>query len=157
MDWKRRINLCKTLLADFRDMIPDESEEEKRNVEITLESLADYTASEAFKENSDDEKEIDSWNILLNAIETCNEGVDSIYGKLYPQPPKYVTQDEAYEKLIEEYAQGIADGDDTVASMNINEWMDANKFVLVDGKDKRRKSSSSSSEDNETVNSRTKF
>lgn len=156
LDWKKRIDICKTILSDMKDMIPDECEEGKEEIAITLQGIEDYTSDEVFLENADKDKETDSWNIWMNTIRNCYEQLDLISDKLYPKPVRYVTRDEAYAKLLEEYAQGISEGDDTVASMNINDWMAENGFVLVEEDDARR-SSSSDGDDGETVNSRTKF
>ncbi len=153
MTYKERINLCKKLISDVMDMVPDDDEREE--LSTVIESMNEYTASRAFTENTDDEKTLDSWNILMNVIERCHEHMDSISEKLFPRPPIYVTKDEAFGKLIEEYAQAMAEGDETVASMNINEWMEANRYVIVDENDKRLESSSDT--DDETVNSRTKY
>ncbi len=153
MTYKERINLCKKLISDVMDMVPDDDEREE--LSTVIESMNEYTASRAFTENTDDEKTLDSWNILMNVIERCHEHMDSISEKLFPRPPIYVTKDEAFGKLIEEYAQAMAEGDETVASMNINEWMEANRYVIVDENDKRLESSSDT--DDETVHSRTKY
>ena len=152
MTYKERINLCKKLLTDIRDMIPDEDEYEKEQASIALESISDYTSSMAFLENKDEEKTIDSWNILMNAVNTSYECLEVISNKLFPRPPKYVSKEEAYKELADEYLKALESGDETVASMNINEWMEQKSFVIVDEDIKI-----SSSSDDETVNSKTKF
>jgi hypothetical protein len=154
MTYNERINICKKLLSDVRDMIPDD--EGKDDLSRVLTGLSEYVEGQAFLENTDEEKTIDSWNILLNTIEHCHEYVDSITEKLFPHPPKYITKDEAYGKLFEEYIKAFDEGDETVASMNINEWMDVNKYVIVDNDDARLESSSGG-DDEESVNSRTPF
>ena len=154
MTYKERINICKKLLSDVRDMISDD--EGKDELFRALTGLSEYVEGQAFLENTDEEKTIDSWNILLNTIEHCHEYVDDITEKLFPHPPKYVTKDEAYGKLLEEYTKALDEGDETVASMNINEWMDANRYVIVDNGDARLESSSGG-DDDESVNSRTSF
>ena len=55
-------------------------------------------------------------------MEQCYEEIDTIADKLFPKQPQYVTKDEAYNSLIEEYAKALSEGDDTIASLNINEW-----------------------------------
>lgn len=154
MTYKERINICKKLLSDVRDMISDD--EGKDELSRVLDGLSKYVEEQAFLENTDEEKTIDSWNILLNTIEHCHEYVDVITEKLFPNPPKYVTKDEAYGKLLEEYIKALDEGDETVASMNINDWMDANSYVIVDNGDARLESSSGD-DDDESVNSRTSF
>lgn len=154
MTYKERINICKKLLSDVRDMISDD--EGKDELSRVLAGLSKYVEEQAFLENTDEEKTIDSWNILLNTIEHCHEYVDVITEKLFPHPPKYVTKDEAYGKLLEEYIKALDEGDETVASMNINDWMDANSYVIVDNGDARLESSSGD-DDDESVNSRTSF
>ena len=49
----------------------------------------------------------------------------------------------------------LEEGDETVASMNINEWMEGNGYVIVDNGDERLEPSSGG--DGESVNSRTQF
>lgn len=154
MTYNERINICKKLLSDMRDMILDD--EKKEELSRVLIGLSEYVEGQAFLENTDEEKTIDSWNILLNTIEHCHEYVDDITEKLFPQPPKYITKDEAYGKLLEEYIKALDEGDETVASMNINEWMDVNRYVIVDNGDARLESSSGG-DDEESVNSRTSF
>lgn len=154
MNWNERIELCKTLLNDMKDMIPEESEKEKKDAEITLEAIEQYTASEAFIENKDCDKEKDSWSILLNTLERCGVYLEPIANKLFPHPPKFVTREDAFCKLIEDYAMSLKDGDETIVSLNINEWMAANHLVIVDEGDERLSSSSSNEE---SVNSRSKF
>lgn len=154
MNWNERIQLCKTLLNDMKDMIPEGSEEEKKDATLTLETIEQYTASEAFKENKDCDKEKDSWSILLNTLERCCAYLEPIGNKLFPHPPKFVTREEAFNKLIESYAMSMKDGDEAIASLNINEWMATNHFVIVDEDDERRNSSSSNEE---SVNSQSKF
>ena len=154
MDWKKRINMCKTLLSDIREMIPEENTEARESVSTTLQGILDYTDSEAFTENREDEKEVDSWNILDTTIDECSGQMQVIMDKLFPHPPKFITKEEAYRKLLEEYSQGIEEGDETVAAMNINDWIAENRYVLVEEGDKRLCSSSS---DDGTVNSRTEF
>ena len=154
MTYDERIDICKKLLSDVRDMVPDV--EGKEELSCVLAGLSEYVEGQAFLENTDEEKTIDSWNILLNTIEHCHEHVDDITGKLFPHPPKYVTKDEAYGRLLEEYTKALEEGDDTVASMSINEWMDANRYVIVDDGDARLESSSGGN-DGESVNSRTPF
>ena len=156
MTWKERINVCKKLLADIRDMIPEEHEDEKELFSLTLDNLGDFTASEAFLENGEEEKEMDSWNILINTLMKCNDCMDIISHKLYPNPPKYITQEQAYQKLLEEYMNGMKEGDDTVASMNINDWVADNGYIIVDEDDERLEKPDDS-DDSGTVNSRTKF
>lgn len=153
MTYSERIDICKKLLSDVRDVISDD--EGKEELSRVLAGLSEYVEGQAFLENTDEEKALDSWNILLNTIEHCHEYVDGITDRLFPHPPKYVTKDEAYGRLLEEYTKALDEGDETVASMNINEWMDANGYVIVDNGDERLESSSGG--DDESVNSRTQF
>ena len=153
MTYSERIDICKKLLSDVRDVISDD--EGKEELSRILAGLSEYVEGQAFLENTDEEKALDSWNILLNTIEHCHEYVDSITDRLFPHPPKYITKDEAYGRLLEEYTKALEEGDETVASMNINEWMDANGYVIVDNGDERLESSSGG--DDESVNSRTQF
>ena len=153
MTYSERIDICKKLLSDVRDVISDD--EGKEELSRVLAGLSEYVEGEAFLENTDEEKALDSWNILLNTIEHCHEYVDSITDRLFPHPPKYVTKDEAYGRLLEEYTKALDEGDETVASMNINEWMDVNGYVIVDKGDERLEPSSGG--DDESVNSRTQF
>ena len=153
MTYSERIDICKKLLSDVRDVISDD--EGKEELSRVLAGLGEYVEGQAFLENTDEEKALDSWNILLNTIEHCHEYVDGITDRLFPHPPKYVTKDEAYGRLLEEYTKALEEGDETVASMNINEWMDVNGYVIVDNGDERLESSSGG--DGESVNSRTQF
>ena len=153
MTYSERIDICKKLLSDVRDVISDD--EGKEELSRVLAGLSEYVEGQAFLENTDEEKALDSWNILLNTIEHCHEYVDGITDRLFPHPPKYITKDEAYGRLLEEYTKALEEGDETVASMNINEWMDANGYVIVDNGDERLESSSGG--DGESVNSRTQF
>ena len=41
MDWKKRINMCKTLLSDIREMIPEENTEARESVSTTLQGILD--------------------------------------------------------------------------------------------------------------------
>ena len=153
MTYSERIDICKKLLSDVRDVISDD--EGKEELSRVLAGLSEYVEGQAFLENTDEEKALDSWNILLNTIEHCHEYVDGITDRLFPHPPKYITKDEAYGMLLEEYTKALEEGDETVASMNINEWMDVNGYVIVDNGDERLESSSGG--DGESVNSRTQF
>ena len=153
MTYSERIDICKKLLSDVRDVISDD--EGKEDLSRVLAGLSEYVDGQAFLENTDEEKALDSWNILLNTIEHCHEYVDGITDRLFPHPPKYITKDEAYGRLLEEYTKALEEGDETVASMNINEWMDVNGYVIVDNGDERLESSSGG--DGESVNSRTRF
>ena len=153
MTYNERIDICKKLLSDVRDVISDD--EGKEELSRVLAGLSEYVEGEAFLENTDEEKALDSWNILLNTIEHCHEYVDGITDRLFPHPPKYITKDEAYGRLLEEYTKALEEGDETVASMNINEWMDVNGYVIVDNGDERLEPSSGG--DGESVNSRTRF
>jgi len=147
MTWKERINMCKKLLADVRDMLPEENEMEKELFSITLDNLGSFVSSEAFLENGDEEKEMDSWSILINTLKKCEECSDIISNKLYPNPPKYITQKQAHEKLLEEYMNGMKEGDDTVASMNINDWIADNGYIIVEEGDERLQDSDDGSVD----------
>ena len=153
MTYSERIDICKKLLSDVRDVISDD--EGKEELSRVLAGLSEYVEGQAFLENTDEEKALDSWNILLNTIEHCHEYVDGITDRLFPHPPKYITKDEAYGMLLEEYTKALEEGDETVASMNINEWMDVNGYVIVDNGDERLEPSSG--DDGESVNSRTRF
>ena len=153
MTYNERIDICKKLLSDVRDVISDD--EGKEELSRVLAGLSEYVEGQAFLENTDEEKALDSWNILLNTIEHCHEYVDGITDRLFPHPPKYITKDEAYGRLLEEYTKALEEGDETVASMNINEWMDINGYVIVDNGDERLEPSSGG--DDESVNSRTRF
>ena len=153
MTYSERIDICKKLLSDVMDVISDD--EGKEELSRVLAGLSEYVEGQAFLENTDEEKALDSWNILLNTIEHCHEYVDGITDRLFPNPPKYITKDEAYGRLLEEYTKALEEGDETVASMNINEWMDINGYVIVDDGDERLESSSGG--DGESVNSRTRF
>ena len=153
MTYNERIDICKKLLSDVRDVISDD--EGKEELSRVLAGLSEYVEGQAFLENTDEEKALDSWNILLNTIEHCHEYVDGITDRLFPNPPKYITKDEAYGRLLEEYTKALEEGDETVASMNINEWMDVNGYVIVDNGDERLEPSSGG--DGESVNSRTRF
>ena len=153
MTYSERIDICKKLLSDVRDVISDD--QGKEELSRVLAGLSEYVEGQAFLENTDEEKALDSWNILLNTIEHCHEYVDGITDRLFPHPPKYITKDEAYGRLLEEYTKALEEGDETVASMNINEWMDVNGYVIVDNGDERLESSSDG--DDESVNSRTQF
>ena len=153
MTYSERIDICKKLLSDVRDVISDD--EGKEELSRVLAGLGEYVEGQAFLENTDEEKALDSWNILLNTIEHCHEYVDGITDRLFPHPPKYITKDEAYGRLLEEYTKALDEGDETVANMNINEWMDANRYVIVEDGDERLESSFGG--DDESVNSRTQF
>ena len=156
MNWKERINICKKLLIDIGDMLPELRRDEKEELAITAQTIEDYVSSDDFKENREIEKDIDSWNILISVMGKCAPCMEYISNKLFPNPPKYVTLQEAHEKLIEEYGEGIDDGNEEVASMNINDWMDLNGYVLVDENDERRTKQSSDDSDG-NVDSKTKF
>lgn len=154
MTYNERIDICRKLLSDVRDVISDD--EGKEELSRVLAGLSEYVDGQEFLDSTDEEKVIDSWSILLSTIENCHEYVGDITDRLFPHPPKYVTKDEAYERLLEEYTKALEEGDDTVASMSINEWMDANRYVIVDDGDARLESSSGG-DDGESVNSRTPF
>ena len=154
MTYNERIDICKKLLSDVRDMMPDN--EGRDELSRVLAGLSEYVNGQEFLDSTDEEKTIDSWSILLSTIENCHEYVGDIADRLFPNPPKYVTKDEAYGRLLEEYTKALEEGDDTVASMSINEWMDANRYVIVDDGDARLESSSGG-DDGESVNSRTQF
>ena len=154
MTYNERIDICRKLLSDMRDMMPDD--EGRDELSRVLAGLSEYVDGKEFLDSTDEEKVIDSWSILLNTIENCHEYVSDITDRLFPHPPKYVTKDEAYGRLLEEYTKALEEGDDTVASMSINEWMDANRYVIVDDGDARLESSSGG-DDSGSVNSRTPF
>ena len=154
MTYNERIDICRKLLSDMRDMMPDD--EGRDELSRVLAGLSEYVDGQEFLDSTDEEKAIDSWSILLSTIENCHEYVGDITDRLFPNPPKYVTKDEAYGRLLEEYTKALEEGDDTVASMSINEWMDANRYVIVDDGDARLESSSGGN-DGESVNSRTPF
>lgn len=154
MTYNERIDICRKLLSDMRDMMPDD--EGRDELSRVLAGLSEYVNGQEFLDSTDEEKAIDSWSILLSTIENCHEYVGDITDRLFPNPPKYVTKDEAYGRLLEEYTKALEEGDDTVASMSINEWMDANRYVIVDDGDARLESSSGGN-DGESVNSRTPF
>ena len=154
MTYNERIDICRKLLSDMRDMMPDD--EGRDELSRVLAGLSEYVNGQEFLDSTDEEKAIDSWSILLSTIENCHEYVGDITDRLFPNPPKYVTKDEAYGRLLEEYTKALEEGDDTVASMSINEWMDANRYVIVDDGDARLESSSGG-DDGESVNSRTPF
>ena len=154
MTYNERIDICRKLLSDMRDMMPDD--EGRDELSRVLAGLSEYVNGQEFLDSTDEEKAIDSWSILLSTIENCHEHVGDITDRLFPNPPKYVTKDEAYGRLLEEYTKALEEGDDTVASMSINEWMDANRYVIVDDGDARLESSSGGN-DGESVNSRTPF
>ena len=154
MTYNERIDICRKLLSDMRDMMPDD--EGRDELSRVLAGLSEYVNGQEFLDSTDEEKVIDSWSILLSTIENCHEYVGDITDRLFPNPPKYVTKDEAYGRLLEEYTKALEEGDDTVASMSINEWMDANRYVIVDDGDARLESSSGG-DDGESVNSRTPF
>ena len=122
MTYNERIDICRKLLSDMRDMMPDD--EGRDELSRVLAGLSEY--------------------------------VGDITDRLFPHPPKYVTKDEAYGRLLEEYTKALEEGDDTVASMSINEWMNANRYVIVDDGDARLESSSGG-DDGGSVNSRTPF
>ena len=104
MTYSERIDICKKLLSDVRDVISDD--EGKEELSRVLAGLSEYVEGQAFLENTDEEK-------------------------------------------------ALEEGDETVASMNINEWMDVNGDVIVDNGDERLEPSSGG--DDESVNSRTRF
>ena len=153
MTYNERIDICRKLLSDMRDMMPDD--EGRDELSRVLAGLSEYVDGQEFLDSTDEEKAIDSWGILLSTIENCHEYVGDITDRLFPNPPKYVTKDEAYGRLLEEYTKALEEGDETVASMNINEWMDVNGYVIVDNGDERLEPSSGG--DGESVNSRTRF
>ena len=153
MTYNERIDICRKLLSDMRDMMPDD--EGRDELSRVLAGLSEYVDGQEFLDSTDEEKVIDSWSILLSTIENCHEYVGDITDRLFPNPPKYVTKDEAYGRLLEEYTKALEEGDETVASMNINEWMDINGYVIVDNGDERLEPSSGG--DGESVNSRTQF
>ena len=153
MTYNERIDICRKLLSDMRDMMPDD--EGRDELSRVLAGLSEYVDGQEFLDSTDEEKAIDSWSILLSTIENCHEYVGDITDRLFPNPPKYVTKDEAYGRLLEEYTKALEEGDETVASMNINEWMDINGYVIVDNGDERLEPSSGG--DGESVNSRTQF
>ena len=153
MTYNERIDICRKLLSDMRDMMPDD--EGRDELSRVLAGLSEYVDGQEFLDSTDEEKVIDSWSILLSTIENCHEYVSDITDRLFPHPPKYVTKDEAYGRLLEEYTKALEEGDETVASMNINEWMDVNGYVIVDNGDERLEPSSGG--DGESVNSRTQF
>ena len=154
MTYSERIDICKKLLSDVRDVISDD--EGKEELSRVLAGLSEYVNGQEFLDSTDEEKDIDSWSILLSTIENCHEYVGDITDRLFPHPPKYITKDEAYGRLLEEYTKALEEGDNTVASMSINEWMDANRYVIVDDGDARLESSSGG-DDGGSVNSRTPF
>ena len=82
MTYNERIDICKKLLSDVRDVISDN--EGKEELSRVLAGLSEYVEGQAFLENTDEEKALDSWNILLNTIEHCHEYVDGITDRLFP-------------------------------------------------------------------------
>lgn len=153
MTYNERITLCEKLLKDFRDMLPEG--DARDDISITIEAIEDYTKSMAFLENRDEDKTTDSWNILLNTINRCHDNLPVLSEKLFPSPPKFVTKKEALSKLMEEYANCVSNGTELVPSMNINEWIEANGYVIVEDDDERL--SSSSGEDDDSDNPKKLF
>ena len=153
MNWKKRIDISKQLLADVRDMLPDNKAGDKEFFDLTIMGIDDYTSSMAFKENDDDEKETDSWNILVNTLQKCNEYVDDINRKLFPQPPTQITRKEASAQLLEEYKKALKSGDESIISMNVNDWVSIKNYEIIDDEESSSEEESSSSVESKAAQS----
>ncbi len=139
MTWEERIILCKLLLADIGKMLPDKKKEEREDIFTTIENITDLTDSDAFKENTDEEKELDSWNVLIKTVNTCGNYIDIIDRKLYPRPLRYLTLDEAHKELMEDLARWTEEDENALPCISLTEWLDERGFVIVKDGDERLK------------------
>ena len=139
-------------------LLPSGDRENLEVLSITLKVINDHVADLGFTEEGDYGKEHTTCLMLRNALERCAACIPSIDDVFFPQKPVYVTKEEAETKLVEEYMKDCENGDDTVLSQSIDDWMADHRYILVKDEDERKKRMmEDEASSGDSVNSRKEF
>ena len=129
MSWEKRMELSINLLSETATLL---SSEDSFIIADSLEMIKNYLNSEDFNNSSEEEKNKMSVAFLINALDLCGKFWYEEKDKLFPQLRQTISFEEAQDKLMEEYLNDIKNGNDDIASLNINDWIVANGIILQD-------------------------
>lgn len=129
MSWEKRMELSINLLSETATLL---SSEDSFIIADSLEMIKNYLNSEDFNNSSEEEKNKMSVAFLINSLDLCGKFWYEEKDKLFPQLRQTISFEEAKDKLMEEYLNDIKNGNDDIASLNINDWIIANGIILQD-------------------------
>ena len=141
MNCDELIELCKILAIE---MIELSSVSESEYLMSTLMAFNDYVNGEEFSQLSSLKKDAESISLLCDMIQTLSNHLDRIRKKnMNTEKPRRMSLDEAKSELFSQYMNAMNSGDDSVAGMTIDEWMNDNSVKIVSPRGRRKKKNES--------------
>ena len=138
MSWMRKKSICISLLEQLIETIQtDEQDRDKQVCQLYLQDLKQKFQSEQFNQLSDEYKNKDLIHSLYSLL-GYSEGVLGNYlERNSPNPPTFMTLQQAKSRLIADYFNSLNEGNDKIASLNIVQWLDENDIILIDEETKK--------------------
>lgn len=130
MKWKNRIKLALDLVNQTIQTFNLEKQDHILHFART--ELNEYYNGNYFNELSENDREHESKLILGSYIGLCNNQFIDYRNKTYKIIVEQVNAEIAKQKLVADYFNDMREGNDDIASMNINDWIQESGIIIVD-------------------------
>lgn len=130
MNWKRRIKIALDLVKQTIQIF--NLEEEHGMFEFALMELNDYYKGDYFNELSEQQQDYESKLILSSYVNLCNHKFAEYKDKTFKKMVEKVDENIAKQRLVADYFNDINNGNDDIASMNINDWIEEKGIIILE-------------------------
>lgn len=135
MTANERIELCKMLAIELLEQSPTEGSEELMG---NLMAFNDYVNSDEFEKMNGHSKMLESFDLMCDMIKSMAKHIDTMNTMIFGNgDPREMSLEEAKKELYDQYMKAMGTGDDSIASMSINDWMLSNSVMIVQPKAKK--------------------
>lgn len=139
MGWKQRLDLSHKLIQQIKQL--STNQEQCQLLDQCLQQFSDVGTKEWLKQD-EDFKELSSLQMFTQVLQLCAGLSGTIISERIPEQPVCLTIEQAKKKLVEDYLKSLENGDNEIASLNVQQWLDENNILIEDQEQKEVSSSS---------------
>lgn len=125
---QKRLKLSIKILQEVKSFV--QKEEFKKEIDESLESLNHYLETNNFEDFNEEEKQDLSILMFKDAISLCYSILENI-NVIQDEDINYMTKEEVKNKLIKEYMDALDKGNESIACLNIGEWIEKNNIEII--------------------------
>lgn len=148
MGWQRRKRLCLQILEQMQDFLSNQDgpywEQQIQLSKCFHHDLArEYVkGSEQYDNNPEEYKEKDTAISFMAVMQFSLDSLRTWAEENNAPPPNYMTKQQAKKKFKQDYLRALQQGDEHFLGMNLQEWEQDNRIIIVDEDQLKQQSSS---------------
>ena len=146
MGWQRRKRLCLQILEQMQDFLSkQEGPYWEQQIQLTKcfhRDLVGLHEQDQFKNNTEEYKEKDTAISFMAVMQFSLDSLRTWAIENNAPPPNYMTKQQAKKKFKQDYLRALQQGDEHFLGMNLQEWEQDNKIIIVNEDQLKQQSSS---------------